>query len=184
MNLRSKLLKIKRVFTYRYASRRFYDIMVPQTKKDGAIMPKCKNCNNEKTVKSGFVRGKQRYKCKECGYHFVEGDGRTNEKIAAKKAMCVLLYSLSRASFNGLARIFNTWPSLIYRWIVEAGASLPDEDVPGDIKEMEFDEMWHFIQSKKRNFGLSKPLIVAHGELWPGFSAVVILKHLNGSTIR
>ena len=135
-------------------------------------------------MKSGKARGKQRYKCKECGYHFVEGDGRTNEKIAAKKAMCVLLYSLSKASFNGLARIFDTWPSLVYRWIVEAGAKLPDEEVSGDIREMEFDEMWHFVGSKKEKYGSSKRLIVADGELLPGFSAVVILKPLDGSTTR
>ncbi len=135
-------------------------------------------------MKSGKARGKQRYKCKECGYHFVEGDGRTNEKIAAKKAMCVLLYSLSKASFNGLARIFDTWPSLVYRWIVEAGAKLPDEEVSGDIREMEFDEMWHFVGSKKEKYGSSKHLIVADGELLPGFSVVVILKPLDGSTTR
>jgi len=147
-------------------------------------MVSCKNCKNERTVKNGIVRGKQRYKCKECGYNFVEGDARTNEKIAAKKAMCVLLYTLSKASFNGLARIFDTWPSLVYRWVVEAGVKLPDEAVPGDIREMEFDEMWHFIGSKKQNFGLSKPLIVADGELWPGCSAVVILKPSSDSTTR
>ena len=148
------------------------------------MMPSCKNCKSERTVRNGIVRGKQRYKCKECGYNFVEGDGRTNEKIAAKKALCELLYSLSKASFNGLARIFDTWPSLVYRWIVEAGAKLPDETVPGDIKQMEFDEMWHFVGSKKENFGSSKPLIVADGELWPGCSAVVILKHSSGSTTK
>ncbi len=147
-------------------------------------MAVCKNCKSEKTVKSGKIRGKQRYKCKECGYHFVEGDGRTNEKIAAKKALCVLLYSLSKASFNGLAKIFNMWPSLVYRLIVEAGAKLPDEEISEDIREMKFDEMWHFVGSKKEKFGLSKRLIVAHGEPWPGFSAVVILKPLDGSMIK
>jgi transposase len=153
--------------------------MVP---KGGAIMPECKNCKSKRVVKNGIVRGKQRYKCKECGYNFVEGDGRTNEKIAAKKAMCVLLYTLSRASYNGLARIFDTWPSLVYRWIVEAGAAWPDEGVPGDIKQIEFDEMWHYVGSKKEKFGSSKPLIVADGELWHGYSAVVILQPSNGST--
>jgi hypothetical protein len=34
--------------------------------------------------------------------------------------------------------------------------------------------MWHFIGQKKENFGLSKRLTVAHGELRPGYSAVVI----------
>jgi transposase len=149
-----------------------------------AMMPTCKNCKSEKTVRNGIVRGKQRYRCKECGFNFVEGDGRTNEKIAAKKAMCVLLYTLSKASFNGLARIFDTWPSLVYRWIVEAGVKLPDTTVPGDIKHMEFDEMWHFVGSKKEGFGSSKPLIVADGELWPGFSAVVILKPSSVSTTK
>jgi transposase len=66
-------------------------------------MPECKNCKSEKVVKSGKVRGKQRYKCKECGYYFVIGDNnRTNEKIAALKALCVLFYSLAKDSYNML----------------------------------------------------------------------------------
>jgi transposase len=143
-------------------------------------MVECKNCKCKDVIKSGIVREKQRYRCKKCRHNFVEGDGRTNEKIAAKKAMCVLLYSVGGASFNGLAKIFNTWPSLVYRWIVEAGAKLPDElPIQGDIKHMEFDEMWHFIGSKKEKFGSSKLLIVAEGELSPGYSAVVILKPLD-----
>jgi transposase len=135
-------------------------------------------------IKNGIVRGHQRYKCKECGYNFVDGDRRTNEKIIAKKAMCVILYSLSKASFNMLAKIFDTWPSLVYRWIVEAGAKLPEIEVSGEIRQMEFDEMWHFIGSKKTSFGSSKPLTVATGELWPGFSAVVILKHSGDFTTK
>ena len=63
-------------------------------------MPECKNCKSSKTVKSGKVRGKQRYKCKECGYNFVEGDTRTSEKIIALKALVVLLYALSKGSYN------------------------------------------------------------------------------------
>ena len=44
--------------------------------------------------------------------------------------------------------------------------TLPEPEVPGEITEMEFDEMWHFIGSKKESFGSSRPLTVAHGELW------------------
>jgi len=144
----------------------------------------CKNCLSEHVVKNGMTRGKQRYKCNDCGYNFVEGDQRTDDKIAAKKALCVLLYSLSKASFNMLARILDTWPSLVYRWIVAAGAKLPEEKICGEIKEMEFDEMWHFVGSKKTSFGSSRPLIVASGELWPGYSAIVILQPSNDSTTK
>ena len=39
----------------------------------------------------------------ECGYNFVIGDGRTSEKIAALKALCVLFYSLGKDSYNKYA---------------------------------------------------------------------------------
>ena len=53
-----------------------------------------------------------------------------------------------------------------------------------DIQEIEFDEMWHFIQSKKEKSGLSKPWIVVQGELLPGHSVVVMRQHSSGSMIK
>ena len=61
-------------------------------------MATCKRCGCERSVKNGKVRGKVRYKCKECGLNFVEGDGRVNESLVVKKALAVILYSLSKAS--------------------------------------------------------------------------------------
>ena len=139
-------------------------------------MIKCKNCESENTVKSGIVAGKQRYLCKECGYNFREGDNRTNDKIIAKKALCVLLYAMAKGSYRMLGRILRIDHTLVYRWIRAYGESLTEPEVSGEITQMEFDEMWHFIGSKKESFGSSKPLTVAHGELWPGYSAVVILR--------
>jgi len=78
-----------------------------------------------------------------------------------KKALAVILYSLGKASFNMLGKIFGHSPSLLYRWIVEEMAKLPEPAVAGDIKEMEFDEMWHFIGSKNTKSGLSRRWIVA-----------------------
>ncbi|MDR3224349.1 MAG: hypothetical protein LBT03_02075, partial [Holosporales bacterium] len=50
-------------------------------------------------------------------------------------------------------------------------------EISGDIKEIEFDEMWHFIGSKKVKSGSSRPLIVARGKLSHTLSVVVILQH-------
>ena len=144
-------------------------------------MPICKRCGCERAVKNGMLGGRQRYKCKECGCSFREGDNRTNEKVAAKKALCILLYSMAKGSFRMMGRILNTDHTLIYRWIQAFGRNLPEPEVSGDIQQMEFDEMWHFVGSKKEKFGSSKPLTVAHGELWPGCSAVVILQLSGGS---
>jgi hypothetical protein len=135
-------------------------------------------------VKSGFVRGKQRYKCKECGVHFVEGDARTSDKIVALKALCVVLYSLCKGSYNMLGKIFGRNRSLIYRWIREAGLHREASMMKGEITEIEFDEMWHFIESKKENFGSSKPLTAAAGGSSPGFSVAVIAQRSDVCTTK
>ena len=108
----------------------------------------------------------------------------TNDKIAAQKAMCILLYAMAKGSFRMMGRMFKKNHSLIYRWIRAFGETLPEPKVSGDIKEVEFDELWHFIVSKKTNFGSSKPLTVVQGEPWPGCSAVVILQHSEGVTTK
>ena len=145
---------------------------------------KCKNCASSKAVKNGKVREKQRFKCKDCGLNYVIGDERTNEKIDALKALVVMLYSLGKGSYNMLGKFFGRDRSLIYRWIKEAGLSFGDPDVDGEIREIEFDEMWHFIGAKKVKNGSSKPLIVAQGRLLPELQATVILQRLEGFTIK
>jgi hypothetical protein len=100
------------------------------------------------------------------------------------KALCVLLYSLAKGSYNMMGRLFGRNRSLIYRWIREAGLNADEPIIDGEITEIEFDEMWHFIRSKKRNFGSSKPLTVVAGKLSPGFSVVVIAQHLSDCTTK
>jgi transposase-like protein len=147
-------------------------------------MNQCKRCGSEGIVKNGMVRGRQRYRCRACAYNFIEGDRRVNDALPAKKALAVLLYSLGKASLNMLGHIFGVSRSLTYRWIVEAAVSLPEPQAPGTIKEMEFDEMWHFIGSKKTNVGSSRPWIVAEGEPWHGCSVVVMLRLSNDYTAK
>ena len=83
-----------------------------------------------------------------------------------------------------LGKLLGRNRSLIYRWIREAGVNTKEATIDGDITQIEFDEMWHFIQSKKENFGSSKPLTAVAGKLLPGFSVVVIAQPLDDSTIK
>jgi transposase len=147
-------------------------------------MHRCKACGGEKVVKNGFSKGVQRYKCKGCDLNFVEGDRRQKPKTAIKKAFCVLMYASGKASFNKLAKWLNHSPSIIYRWIKDAMKNTPEPEISDDILEMEFDEMWHFVGSKKTNIGSSKPWIVAEIELLPGSPVIVMLQPLNNCTIK
>jgi hypothetical protein len=83
-----------------------------------------------------------------------------------------------------MGKLFERDRSLIYRWIREAGLNTDEPAVNGEITQIEFDEMWRFIQSKKRNFGSAKPLTVAAGELSPGFSVLVIAQPSSVSATR
>ena len=131
-----------------------------------------------------MVRGMQRYRCHECGCNFVEGDRRVNDSAAPKKALALLLYTLCKASYRMLGRILGVAPSQVSEWMRQEAKALPEPTVSHDIKEMEFDEMWHFIGSKKTKFGSSKRWIAAHGELWPGCSAVVMLQPFEDSMTK
>jgi len=143
----------------------------------------CKRCSSERIVKSGMVAGKQRFRCKACGCNFRVGDNRTDEKVVAKKLLCVLLHSMTKGSFRMFGKLLQTDHALVYRWIKEFGERLPEHQISGDIKQMDFDEMWHFIGSKKE-FWSSKPLTIANGELWPGCSAIVMLQQSDDSTTK
>ena len=147
------------------------------------MMP-CKNCRDAQTVKNGFVRGKQRYKCRACGYNFVLGDDRHSHATEVKKALAIILYSLGKSSFGFLGKLFGVSRTTTYYWIRQAAANTNEPTITENIQEIEFDEMWHFLQSKKVNFGSLRPWIVARGEPLPGYSVVVMLQHSNGSMIN
>jgi transposase len=145
-------------------------------------MSLCKKCGSERAVKNGVVAGKQRYRCKDCGCNYREDNERTNEKVAAKKSLCILFYAMAKGSYRMMGRILGINHTLVYRWVRSFEESLSEPEVSGEITQMEFDEMRHFVGSKKTNFGSSKPLTVAHGEPWLGCLAVVILQPSDDST--
>jgi transposase-like protein len=116
-------------------------------------MSLCKKCGSERAVKNGVVVGKRRYRYKDCGCNSRENDKRTNEKIAAKKSLCILFYAMAKGSYRMMGRILGINHTLVYRWVRSFGESLPEPEVSGEITQMEFDEMWHFVGSKKQTLG-------------------------------
>jgi transposase len=144
----------------------------------------CKNCRDTQTVKNGFGRGKQRYKCRPCGYNFVLGDDRHSHTTEVKKALAVILYSLGKASFGFLGTLFGVSRPTAYYWIRQAAATIDEPTSTENIQEIAFDEMWHFLQSKQENFGSLRLWIVALDEPVPGYSVVVMRHHSNASMIN
>lgn len=56
----------------------------------------CPKCRHTNLVKSGFVGGRQRFRCKDCGYHFsVEKQGKAIDPYYIIKAIQLYLEGLS-----------------------------------------------------------------------------------------
>ena len=103
-------------------------------------MIQCQECQSDTTVKNGIVREKQRYKCKSCGCNFIIGDSGINPATELKRQTCVLFYSLGKASFRFLAKLFDVSPATTYQWVGKTAETLGEPVVSAGVKEIEIDE--------------------------------------------
>src|ERR1700750_1460707 len=123
---------------------------------------RCKGCGGEEHVKNGFMRGKQRYRCKACGLNFTDTPPRGMPLRI--KVEAVLLY-LSGLSMNRTAKLLGVSTPSVQAWIervaenstpsVQAGierfaevyAQKPEPE--GRAVVVELDEMWHFLKKRR-----------------------------------
>jgi hypothetical protein len=56
-----------------------------------------------------------------------------------------------------MGKLFGRNRSLIYRWIRDAGLNMDEPVAGGEITQIEFDEMWRFILSKKETLAHQSP---------------------------
>ena len=121
----------------------------------------CPKCNSNKVIKNGFARGHQRYKCKDCSYQFTRSQ-LVRGKPLWMKLEAVLLY-MSGMSMNAIGEQLAVSAQSILNWVRDFAKSNYEKPTPGKVVIIELDEMWHFLQSKKTNYGFGKPMTVIMG---------------------
>ena len=62
----------------------------------------------------------------------------------------VLFYSLGQASFRFLAQLFAVSPATTYQWVGKSAETLAEPVVSAGVKEIEIDQGWNFLHSKKQ----------------------------------
>ena len=116
----------------------------------------CPKCISNVNVKSGFLKGKQRYKCKKCGCNFTKSQKRGAS--LETKLFALKLY-LEGTGFRAIGRILKVSNVTALLWIRTLGISVKSyiqAQMPDDIRHVdviEMDEMWHFTRKKNGNFG-------------------------------
>ncbi len=112
-------------------------------------MVSCKKGSEVRLIRAGYQRGYQRYECKSCSSNFIEGDRRTG-KEEKLKSLAALLYSQGKGSYGFIGKLTNKHRSTVYRWVKKMAEALPDHVIDQDIKDIEIDELWHYVQQKKQ----------------------------------
>ena len=141
----------------------------------------CKHCGSSNWNKNGFRNGKQNRKCKDCGRNFTEGDNRRTDRTK-EKAVCCLLYAMGKTSMRFLADIFSVSVRTVFLWIKDMVDSTPTPAVGTEIREIEIDEMWHYLSKKLESCGYSRHLTVLADELSHGLRVAVILQQCGDCT--
>src|ERR1700729_302100 len=111
----------------------------------------CKHCGSKNTVKNGFVKGKQRYSCKECSKTFRSGDER--EKYSIKQKIKVVKLYTDGVGMRSIERSEGVSVPLLIHWIRNFSKTIKEKIsqtiIPNDAKEIEIleaDELFTFYQ--------------------------------------
>jgi transposase len=132
---------------------------------------RCKRCGSEEHTRNGFMRGKQRYRCRACGLNFTDTPPRGMP--LRTKVTAVLLY-VSGLSMNRTAKLLGVSTPSVMAWIEQFAKTYAQKPAPeGRAVVIELDEMWHYLKKSPTSSGCGRLGIVLQGVSSTGSWAVV-----------
>jgi transposase-like protein len=111
----------------------------------------CPKCSSNSNCKAGTAKGRQRYKCKECHYHYTV-EKKSDVKTKETKKLALELY-LEGLGFRAIGRVLKVSYATVYSWIKNWGekVELPKREDP--IAIVELDEIHSYVSQKKTTAG-------------------------------
>ena len=128
----------------------------------------CPTCQSERLVNNGSAAGKPKKQCKQCGYQFTRITPRGTP--FTMKINAVLLY-LSGISMPRIAFLLRVSAQAVLDWVRAFATEHAQKPEPtGKTIVLELDEMWHYLQHKRRKLWIWKALDQGTGQLldWEG----------------
>jgi transposase-like protein len=113
---------------------------------------KCPKCGGEEVSKSGIISGRQRYKCKNCGYHFsVNKLGKSIDKYYVIKALQLYLEGIS---LREIERILGISHVSVMNWVKQYGIKAPENSsYHPTYKVLSHEELVKFMASRDQIAG-------------------------------
>ena len=132
---------------------------------------RCKRCGSGEHTRNGFMRGKQRYRCKACGLNFTDTPPRG---MPLRVKLTAVLLDLSGLSMNRTAKLLGVSTPSVMAWIerfAETYAHKPEPE--GRAVVIELDELWHYLKKSPTSSGCGRLGIVLQDGSSLGSWAVV-----------
>ena len=142
----------------------------------------CKKCRSTSCVKSGHIRGLQRYKCKACGCQFTATKPRGAHP--ALKSFAIVLYGFCGVSMGNIARIFKVSTVAVLKWVKASAAQIEPPEQTKKPEIVMIDEFWHFVNGKKTLRGSGEPLMGYRVNLLDDNWVIVAMPALKNLCVR
>lgn len=85
--------------------------------------PNCPKCHAAEATKSGVVAGRQRYKCKQCGYYYTVA--KTGKEIDSHYVIKALQLYLEGVSYREIERLLGVSHVSVMNWVKKYGVTAP-----------------------------------------------------------
>ena len=87
--------------------------------------PVCPKCQSEKSIKSGVLQNRQRYRCKGCGYHFTVGKmGKRIDDYYVTKALQLYVEGVS---YREIERLLGISHVSVMNWVKQHKVKRPQQ---------------------------------------------------------
>jgi transposase-like protein len=119
-------------------------------------MQECPRCKSQQFIKSGIVKERQRYKCKECAYYYSVSQ-KSDTSNQSQRRLALILY-LEGLGFRSIGRILGFSHVAVYNWIKSFGEQI-ETIRQKEATIVEIDEMHRYVGHKKTITGSGLLLI-------------------------
>ena len=87
------------------------------------VIPACPKCESKEAIKSGVINDRQRFKCKECGYHYtVAKVGREVNPYYVVKALQLYIEGVG---YREIERLLGVSHVSVMNWVKKYGVRAP-----------------------------------------------------------
>jgi transposase-like protein len=117
----------------------------------------CPECKGTEHCKAGFSGGRQRYRCKSCGYHYTV-EKKSDVKSVEIRRMALEMY-LEGLGFRSIGRLLHISYGTVYQWVRKWSEQVELPVSEGVVDIVELDEMHSYLKEKKNSGGYGLLLI-------------------------